>query len=365
MRLEHVGRRHGPRGPWVLREVSLDLPAAALVRVVGTNGTGKSTLLRLLAGIDAPTEGRVTGRPARTAYVPERFPVALPFTALDYLVRLGGVQGLGRAAARARAGEWLERFGAGEHAGTGLAELSKGTSQKVAVAQALLADPALLVLDEAWTGLDTGARAELDTAVRERLAAGATVVFVDHDPRRLEGGAAVVYGVEGGRVRRATPPGLPGPPPSLPAADGGPRPTGRGTVPAGPGVVSVGPGVTSAGSGSASAGAGPVAVGGGLRAARRGPGSGAGGSSVAGLGPVSAATPAVSGSAASRPSVRIVVSGGRPLPGRLPGDPAVVPGADGGTTVLTVDAAHSDALLGVLLAASWHVHHLGTEGART
>ncbi|MEU4106005.1 ATP-binding cassette domain-containing protein, partial [Streptomyces tanashiensis] len=181
MRLEHVGRRHGLRGPWVLREVSLTLPAAALVRVVGTNGSGKSTLLRLLAGVDAPTEGRVGGRPARTAYVPERFPAALPFTAVDYLVHLGRVQGLGRAAARARAGEWLERFGAGEHAGTELAALSKGTSQKVAVAQALLADPALLVLDEAWTGLDTGARAELDTAVRERLAEGATVVFVDHD----------------------------------------------------------------------------------------------------------------------------------------------------------------------------------------
>ncbi|CAM5556730.1 hypothetical protein STANM309S_06483 [Streptomyces tanashiensis] len=147
MRLEHVGRRHGLRGPWVLREVSLTLPAAALVRVVGTNGSGKSTLLRLLAGVDAPTEGRVGGRPARTAYVPERFPAALPFTAVDYLVHLGRVQGLGRAAARARAGEWLERFGAGEHAGTELAALSKGTSQKVAVAQALLADPALLVLD--------------------------------------------------------------------------------------------------------------------------------------------------------------------------------------------------------------------------
>ncbi|WP_234285316.1 ATP-binding cassette domain-containing protein, partial [Streptomyces venezuelae] len=103
MRLERVGRRHGLRGRWILREVGLDLPAGALVRVVGTNGTGKSTLLRLVAGVDAPTEGRVTGRPPRTAYVPERFPVALPFTAADYLVHLGRVRGLGRAAARARA----------------------------------------------------------------------------------------------------------------------------------------------------------------------------------------------------------------------------------------------------------------------
>ncbi|WP_225799098.1 ATP-binding cassette domain-containing protein [Streptomyces sp. NK15101] len=329
MRLEHVGRRHGLRGPWVLREVSLDLPAAALVRVVGTNGTGKSTLLRLLAGVDAPTEGRVTGRPARTAYVPERFPVALPFTAVDYLVHLGRVQGLGRSAARARAGEWLERFGAGEHAGTGLAELSKGTSQKVAVAQALLADPALLVLDEAWTGLDTGARAELDTAVRERLATGATVVFVDHDPRRLEGEATVVYGVEGGRVRETTPPGLAGP----------------------------GPGVPAAGPAAAATGAG-------LRAARPGPGPTVAGPSTGGSGPAAAVPLSVSAPAASRPSVRIVASGARPLPGRLPGDPALAAHTDG-TTLLTVDPAHSDALLGSLLAASWHIHHLGTEGVRS
>ncbi|MEX0168512.1 ATP-binding cassette domain-containing protein [Streptomyces sp. LMG1-1-1.1] len=282
-RLERVGRRHGLRGPWVLREVGLTLPAASLVRIVGANGTGKSTLLRLLAGIDAPTEGSITGRPARTAYVPERFPAALPFTAADYLVHLARIQGAGRTAARTRAAEWLERFGAADHARTPLAELSKGTSQKVAVAQALLADPDLLVLDEAWTGLDTGARAELDGAVRERLAAGATVVFVDHDPRRLAGEADAVHAVEASRVREV-------------------RETAANT---------------------------------------------------------------------QGPLVRITASGGRPLPARLPGDPVTAPAPDGagpgtrtGTLVLTVDAAHSDALLGVLLAASWHVHHLDSEGVR-
>lgn len=204
LRLDGVGRRYARGGPWVLRGVALGVRAGTLVRVEGANGTGKSTLLRLLAGIDAPTEGRVVGRP-RTAYVPERFPAALPFTAAGYLTHLGRVHGLAKGLAARGAEEWLERFGAGNHARTPLSELSKGSSQKVAVAQALLAGPELLVLDEAWTGLDTGARDELDRAVAERVAEGGAVVFVDHDPRRLAGAVDVTYAVVGSAVNVRTP----------------------------------------------------------------------------------------------------------------------------------------------------------------
>ncbi|WP_367130665.1 MULTISPECIES: ATP-binding cassette domain-containing protein [Streptomyces] len=203
MRLTGVGRRYGLGGPWILRDLDLDLPGGSLLRVEGANGSGKSTLLRLLAGIDAPSAGRITGRP-RTAYVPERFPAALPMTAGAYLTRLGRIHGLSRAAASRGALEWLERFGAAAYAGTPLSELSKGTSQKVAVAQGLMGTPGLLVLDEAWTGLDRASRGILDDAVRERVAAGARVVFVDHDPGRLAGEA---YGVLklGGRNDSAGP----------------------------------------------------------------------------------------------------------------------------------------------------------------
>ncbi|MEV6834784.1 ATP-binding cassette domain-containing protein [Streptomyces sp. NPDC051133] len=208
LRLDGVGRRYGLRGPWVLRGVDLSVPPGTLTRVDGANGTGKSTLLRLLARLDRPTEGRVSGRP-RTAYVPERFPSALPFTPVGYLTHLGTVAGLSRRAAARAADVWLERFGAGAYAGTPMARLSKGSSQKVAVAQALLGEPELLVLDEAWTGLDAAARAELERAVAERTAAGGAVVFVDHDPRRLAGAADAAYTLAAGGLERRTDGGSP------------------------------------------------------------------------------------------------------------------------------------------------------------
>ncbi|MFF0017606.1 ATP-binding cassette domain-containing protein [Streptomyces sp. NPDC005374] len=200
MRLQGVGLRYGWRGPWVLRDVHLELPPGRLVRAQGANGGGKSTLLRVVAGAARPDRGQVLGRPAHTAYVPERFPPALPFTALEYLRLMGRVHGLPGAETERRGAELLARFGAREHAGRPLAGLSKGTCQKVAVVQALLAEPDLLVLDEAWTGLDAGSRAALDEAVEQRLAQGSTVVFVDHDPGRLAGRTERRWAVDGGTV---------------------------------------------------------------------------------------------------------------------------------------------------------------------
>lgn len=205
MRLEGVGRRYGPTGPWVLDGVDLELGEGSLVRVQGGNGGGKSTLLRLLAGIDVPSAGRITGAAPRRAYVPERFPAALPLTARGYLTHIGRVHGLDKRAAARAGSEWLERLGAGQYARRRMSELSKGSSQKVALAQALLARPGLLLLDEAWTGLDGAAREVLDRAVTERVADGGTVVFVDHDPHRLAHAPGPVHRLDGGRLTTVDP----------------------------------------------------------------------------------------------------------------------------------------------------------------
>ena len=185
MRLEAVGKRYGLRQPWIVRDVTRDIAAGQLIKLEGRNGSGKSTLLRITAGALMPSVGRVTGRP-RAGYVPERFPaVGLAFSAREYLHHLSRIHGLSGPAGQAAVAEWLERLGATEYAAAPLRTLSKGMCQKIAVAQAVLSRPGLLVLDEAWTGLDQPARGVLDAAVRERLADGATVLFVDHDLTRL------------------------------------------------------------------------------------------------------------------------------------------------------------------------------------
>jgi ABC-type multidrug transport system ATPase subunit len=186
MRLDGVGKRYGARQPWVVRGFSAGLPAGRLVRVTGRNGSGKSTLLRVAAGVSWPSAGKVTGRP-HCGYVPERFPGGLPFSGREYLLHLARVHGLRGGASAAAVETWLDRLGAASYADQPVRSMSKGMCQKMAIAQALLTSPGLLVLDEAWTGLDSAARGALDAAVVERVAAGGIAVFVDHDPARLAG----------------------------------------------------------------------------------------------------------------------------------------------------------------------------------
>jgi ABC-2 type transport system ATP-binding protein len=215
MRLEAVGKRYGLRQPWIVKDVTIAVAAGKLIRLEGPNGSGKSTLLRIAAGAMVPSAGRVTGRPA-AGYVPERFPGGLTFPAREYLGHMARIHGLSGAAVPIAVEEWLERLGAADYAGAPLRTLSKGMCQKVAIAQALLSRPGLLVLDEAWTGLDQAARGALDAAVLERLAAGGTVMFVDHDEARLRDRVDDRWKLAGGTVTV-----VPGAPTCGQAADAG------------------------------------------------------------------------------------------------------------------------------------------------
>jgi ABC-2 type transport system ATP-binding protein len=180
VRLDDVWLRYRRGDPWVLRGASIELRPGEAATVVGRNGVGKSTLLKLAAGLLRAQKGAVRDRPARIGYVPERFPADQPFTARRYLVGMARIHGLAAADAGPAVEGWAERLHCAGLLDTAMPELSKGSAQKVGLIQAVLCHPELLVLDEPWEGLDAATRAEIPLIVAETIAAGGRVLISDH-----------------------------------------------------------------------------------------------------------------------------------------------------------------------------------------
>ncbi|MFD7256584.1 ATP-binding cassette domain-containing protein [Streptomyces sp. NPDC059874] len=182
--------------------MDMEIAAGDVLALVGNNGSGKSTLLRILVGLTEPTSGTVSVRPRHIGYVPDRFTAHDRVSAISYLTHMGRIRGLSGSAARARGGRLLDRLSlvGGRHAP--LRTLSKGNAQKVALAQALLVEPDLLVLDEPWSGLDASAHGVLAEFIDELAARGGAVVFTDHREAITETHATGAYAITDGRVTR-------------------------------------------------------------------------------------------------------------------------------------------------------------------
>jgi len=169
----------------VLRGVDLDLARGGFAVVTGPNGSGKTTLLRICAGLALPSEGElhVDAARAQVGYLGHEPLVYRELTALENLELYGRLYRIQER--RERIGMLLERFGLWEVRHERVASYSRGMTQRLALCRVLLHEPALLVLDEPYTALDTQG-AELLDGELEELRGERTFLVSTHEPARVE-----------------------------------------------------------------------------------------------------------------------------------------------------------------------------------
>ncbi|MCZ7541483.1 MAG: heme ABC exporter ATP-binding protein CcmA [Anaerolineae bacterium] len=179
----------------VLRGLDLDVPRGEFLTLLGPNGSGKTTLLRILGALARPTSGtvRIGGweLPGEAEFVRAQLGVVshLPLlydtlTAEENLLFFARMYNLPRETRRERVDAMLRRVGLARRARDVVATYSRGMQQRLAIARAILHDPAVLLLDEPYTGLDQDAAALLDELLREVAIGGRTVIMTTHDLRR-------------------------------------------------------------------------------------------------------------------------------------------------------------------------------------
>lgn len=206
--------RYGART--VLECSNLDIPAGAVTALIGPNGAGKSTLLNGIAGLLSPAPGRITlgleaGRPCCCSYVLQDTKInqSLPVTVRE-VVTMGRYAGKGflRPLSRRDRGlvdEAMERTGVTHLARRHLSRLSGGELHRVLLAQGLVQDHEILLLDEPATGLDMVSVQAIRNTVREENARGCTVILTTHDLAEAWDADYVV--LLAGRVVAGGPPG--------------------------------------------------------------------------------------------------------------------------------------------------------------
>ena len=170
--------------------LSLALAPGEIVGFLGTNGAGKTTTIKMITGLLRPDAGEVSvfgGDPsdpavrARIGYMPEVATYYPYLNARELLAFYGGICGLDAKSVRERTDSLLESVGLADAAKRALRTYSKGMLQRAGIAQALLNDPDLLVLDEPFTGLDPLARIHFRELLRSLREKGKAVFFSSHE----------------------------------------------------------------------------------------------------------------------------------------------------------------------------------------
>jgi ABC-2 type transport system ATP-binding protein len=191
-----------------LEDVSFSVQRGEVFGLLGPNGAGKTTSIRIVLNILLQDAGEILydGKPFSDAvrstlgYLPEERGLYKKSRLIDTIVYFGELRGMSRAKAKAEGLRWLQRLGLGDHAGRKCEELSKGNQQKIQFVSAILHDPALVILDEPFSGLDPVNQELFRKIFLELKDAGKAIIYSTHQMEQAEKLSDTICLINRGRV---------------------------------------------------------------------------------------------------------------------------------------------------------------------
>jgi lipoprotein-releasing system ATP-binding protein len=182
--LDRLGHRFGVTEPWLFRDLSTRLSAGTVTAVVGPSGTGKSTLLSILAGTIQPAEGRISFDVARSTARVSQSAHGVPGRAvIDHITLPFLARGSSRADAEVRASDIAEAFGLRGLVDRPYQQLSGGEAQRLMLARAVAMNANLILADEPTASLDASSATGVISVLQQLAGGGATVIVATHDSR--------------------------------------------------------------------------------------------------------------------------------------------------------------------------------------
>jgi len=206
--VQRLSRRYGTTT--AVDDVSFTVSDQAIIGLLGHNGAGKTTMMKMLSGYLEPSAGTIhigghalaedaTAVQRGLGYLPENLPVYPDMLVADYLDYAATLKGIGRGERPRALRRAIDATSLGDRLLDPIGKLSRGYRQRVGVAQAILGEPSLLILDEPTNGLDPTQTAQMRALIRE-LAADATVILSTHIMQEVEALCERVLVLAGGRL---------------------------------------------------------------------------------------------------------------------------------------------------------------------
>ncbi|WP_372662550.1 ABC transporter ATP-binding protein [Cohnella sp.] len=192
LKVEQIVKNYGDKT--AVNRLSFEVPEGEIYGLLGANGAGKTTTMRMILGLILPDEGniRYLGKPygneqlKMLGYLPEERGMYPKIKVSDQIIYLAQLRGMSRKAADLNLKIWLDKFQVPEYYGKKVEELSKGNQQKIQFIAAVIHRPRILILDEAFSGLDPVNVELLKSTVKELRDSGTSIVFSTHRMEHVE-----------------------------------------------------------------------------------------------------------------------------------------------------------------------------------